>query len=55
MTLRRLLGDRPHEPRMVVAEAVFTAMPASASRYFLPASSHSHTPSPRTNATGWRA
>ena len=35
--------------------SVFTAMPASASRYFLPASSHSHTPWPRTNATGWRA
>ena len=30
-------------------------IPARASRYFLPASSHSHTPSPRTKATGWRA
>src|SRR5438045_8446950 len=30
-------------------------MPAKASIYFLPASSQSHTPSPRTKATGWRA
>ncbi len=35
--------------------SVFTAMPASASRYFFSAASHSHTPWPRTNATGWRA
>src|ERR1051326_6298123 len=30
-------------------------MPARASRHFLPSSSQSHTPSPRTKATGWGA
>src|SRR6185503_4274238 len=31
----------------------FTAMPASASRYFFPSVSQSHAPSPRANDTGW--
>ena len=47
----RLLGDRPHQARVAVARAP-TAMPPSRSRYFLPSTSHTWTPSPRSRTRG---
>jgi len=50
---RALLRDRPRQFRVTMAERV-DRDPASASRYFLPDSSHTHTRSPRVKATGIR-